>query len=369
MPAELNSYQEKLLEDIYYGAKNYVGRDRLFHLVKRFEKHPTQLQVMEWLNNQELHQLHQHPKRSTPIGPILVKKPGYFQADLIDMGDTAAFNKRYILTMIDAFTKQGYARALKHKTEESVLKAIKSIFEEIQKKGLIVTRLGTDNGSEFVNHGLRDFLDSQGTKHTTGIAGKPMSQGIIERWNGVLKGYIMQDITATGKNHWPQHLQEYVDNYNNSYHSTIKTTPNQAMENIPQVAKNIEERAIKLKLLPKNKLMKGDKVRVKIFKGKLDKYSKPNWSKAIYHIYKVIRSEKPYMQTKYRLINSDGQVSKNFYVSNDLLRVNRVLLPPAIIQAKKDEEEKKLKQQSESKTSKKKVLPPSSIVTRSKNKI
>lgn len=362
---ELNSYQKKLLEDVYYGQKNYVGRDKLYSLIKKYEGHPGQLQVAAWLADQEVNQVHMKPKKSSAIGPILPKKPNvWYQADLIDMGENAAFNKRYIFTLIDSFTKQAFARALKTKKEATILKAFDSLMEQLKKEGKRIRVLQTDNGSEFIDNEFQRYLEENGIRHVTGIAGRPQGQGIIERFNGVLKNYIMKDITATGKNNWPKNLQQYLDNYNNTYHSIIKTTPNQAEEKFKEVKNNIEKYAVRHKLVTTKNLKVGDRVRVKIFKGKLDKYSTPNFSKTIFKIYKVIRSSKPFVQTKYKLINQDGQVTKNFYMANDLLKIVQVQEPPAILEARRLAEEKAKEPKEKSK---KQPLPPSTIRTRSKD--
>lgn len=364
---ELNSYQLKLLEDIYYNQKNYVGRDKLFSLVKKFEGHPSQQQVAAWLADQEVNQVHIKPKKSSAIGPILPRKPNiYYQADLVDMGENAAYNKRYIFTLIDIFTKQAFARAMKTKKEATVLKAFESLYNELIKNNKRIRILATDNGSEFIDHNFKRFLKEHEIKHITGITGRPEGQGIVERFNGVLKGYIMKDITATGKNNWPQNLQTYLDNYNNTYHSIIKTTPNEAAEKYQEVEKNIRNNAIRHKLVRTKNLEKGDRVRKKIFKGKLDKYSTPNFSKTIYKIVKVIKSSKPFVQTKYKLIDDEGNVNKNFYVANDLLKIVKVSEPPAILEARKLKAEEEARKAAEPKVKSKISAIPLSIKTRSK---
>lgn len=352
--------QKKLLEDIYYNKKNFVGRDKLYTLTTEHLNHPTKSQVAEWLKEQETWQLHFKPKKSTSISPIVMSKPNiYYQMDIIDMGDNASHGKRYILTLIDTFTKQAFVVALNKKNTESVLKGFKTLLNELSKSDKSIKVLQTDNGGEFINAKMKKFLKEKNIKLNTGIPGRPQAQGIIERFNGTLKDYIQKDKTATGKKQWPVYLQQYVNNYNNSYHSTIKTSPNKAIEIPHTVARNIKQRAVSKKLVRINKLKVGDKVRVKIFKGKLDKSSSQNFSKSIYTIYRVVNSKTPFRATTYRINNSQGSIIKNLYTANDLLKISKVSKPPDSVN-------------SGSKTYKRRTktkITPFQIVTRSKSKL
>ena len=131
-----------------------------------------------------------------------------------------------------------------------------------------------------------------------------------------------------------------MDSYNNTIHTTINTTPNKAAEKVDMVAQNIRKKAVKNKTVKVEPLFVGDKVRKKIFKGKLDKSSTQNFSTSIYKISNVIKPDKPYKNPAYKLINSNGAKIRNLYNANDLLKIYKVEKPP--------------KQYSGSKTSKKK---------------
>ena len=232
MPKDLDKEQEQLLETVYYKDKNFTGRDRLYSIVKKYDNHSSKAAVTKWLAEQQVDQVHQIPKKSSSISPVLVKKPNQlYQMDLIDIASDAAYNKRYILTLIDAFTKQAFAVAIKQKSEKSVTNAFLKALEQLKKVNKWITILVTDNGSEFINKEFEDLLSDLDIKHLTGIVGRPQGQGIIERFNKTLKGYIQRDITVTGKNEWPLHLQQYINNYNNIEHTTIKMTPNEAESN------------------------------------------------------------------------------------------------------------------------------------------
>src|SRR5689334_15020966 len=79
--------------------------------------------------------------------------------------------------------------------------------------------------------------------------------------------------------------QKILENYNNSYHSVIKMTPNEVTEsNRRQVLKNIEEKATR-KIRPKINV--GDRVRVQLKRKAHDKGYKPKYSKQVYTVEKI----------------------------------------------------------------------------------
>nr|GFC72909.1 putative ribonuclease H-like domain-containing protein [Tanacetum cinerariifolium] len=49
-----------------------------------------------------------------------------------------------------------------------------------------VYRIRTDNGTEFVNHTLRDYNEEVGISHETSVARSPQQNGVVERRNRTL---------------------------------------------------------------------------------------------------------------------------------------------------------------------------------------
>lgn len=81
----------------------------------------------------------------------------HWQVDLVDMNSIAKFNRkhRFILTVIDTFSKFGFARKLKTKKGEEVTSAIKSIFEDSNRFCL---NLESDRGKEFTTVTFKIFF-------------------------------------------------------------------------------------------------------------------------------------------------------------------------------------------------------------------
>lgn len=316
----LTKQQTTYLKKKYYTEKNFFGRDKLFNLIKHEPGHPTKEQVGEWLKTQQVHQLHLKQKRSTILKPVVLKKPNsLYEIDVVDMGEHADGNKRYILTMLDVFSRFAYAEVMEDKTEESILQAFKKMLETVPQ----ITRLQSDNGGEFINATFKDFLKSKNITQDLTVPGKPQSNGIIERFNGTLKSMIQKEISTTLNHNWSSKLHILVTNYNTSYHDTLKMSPVEARLNTKTAFDNVEKKALKHTGRNHSDIKVGDKVRIKKFKGKLEKHSTINWSMDLFEVAKVIQPRKAYNSTTYRLKDDTHS-----YTRNDLQLITEVIKPP-----------------------------------------
>lgn len=90
-----------------------------------------------------------------------------FQADLCDMNTYTDENRshRYILLVINCFSKYCYARPLITKSTNEVSKAMESILQEILKRKEKVNLLQTDQGTEFFSHIFKRLMKKYGIKH------------------------------------------------------------------------------------------------------------------------------------------------------------------------------------------------------------
>ena len=124
--------------------------------------------------------------------------------DLIDMGDYQDRQWRYILTVIDAFSRKAYARPITDKTADKVSEAFQKIYRDEDLNTMQVMQ--SDNGGEF--KGVLDgFLEGRNITHLKGIPRRPQSQGIVERFNGTLKTLLFQNMLATRSKQWANDLQ------------------------------------------------------------------------------------------------------------------------------------------------------------------
>src|SRR5436190_19304582 len=91
-------------------------------------------------------ELHKSARKNFPRRRVKVLGIGdLLQADLVEMIPYSKENSgyKYLLTLIDCFSKKGYAAPVKDKTAENVKHALESILPQN------VKNLQTDDGKEF----------------------------------------------------------------------------------------------------------------------------------------------------------------------------------------------------------------------------
>ena len=111
--------------------------------------------------------------------------------------------------------------ALKDKSQKEINKAIKEIIKESQPKSI-----RSDNGSEFISKEFKKILHDNNINQVLSTPGLPQSNGNIERFNGILKNLITKDLLYNNTYNWYKSLPRLIENYNNTYQSTIRDTPN-----------------------------------------------------------------------------------------------------------------------------------------------
>ena len=94
---------------------------------------------------------------------------------------------------------------------------------------------------------------------------------VVERFIGTLKNKIYKHMTAISKNVYFDVLDDIVDEYNNTYHKTIKMKPVDVGDD--SFAKYNEESNEK-----HPKVKAGDHVKISKFKNVFAKGYTPNWS-------------------------------------------------------------------------------------------
>ena len=102
--------------------------------------------MIQW-SSELANELHKPIRRKFPKRSVFAKNvDDIWAADLVEMGKLSKFNKgyKYLLTVIDVFSKYGWIIALNNKTGDSVASALKLIFKQDNRKP---TRLWTDKES------------------------------------------------------------------------------------------------------------------------------------------------------------------------------------------------------------------------------
>ena len=155
-------------------------------------------------------------------------KDNIWGADLADMQLLSKYNKgiRFLLCVIDIFSKYAWVIPLKDKKGISLVKAFQSILKQSNRKP---NKIWVDKGSEFYNACLKKWLrDNDIVMYSTHNEGKSV---VAERIIRTLKSKIYKYMTSISKNVYIDKLDDIVDEYNNTYHTTIKIKPIDVTDN------------------------------------------------------------------------------------------------------------------------------------------
>ena len=105
-------------------------------------------------------------------------------ADLVEIQKFSKWNKgiKYLLMVIDVFSKYGWIVPLKDKKTESVSSAFDTIFKKSKRQP---EKLWTDKGSEFIGKHFKEFLKKNHITlyHTE----NEEKSSVVERWNKTMK--------------------------------------------------------------------------------------------------------------------------------------------------------------------------------------
>lgn len=288
--------EERILNDVYYNKGYTLGRDALYYLIK--QKYPVNFipkhAINNWLQKQAVHKRSLIPKIPRIVRAFKTMKPfNSFSIDLMDLSNKTVNGYNYIVNIIDNFSRYIWTVAIKNKKAEDLADALKPILEGIEKKyGKLPKYIISDNGGEFTKDYIK-LLTEKGIRTHKTIAGLPQSNGMIERSNLSLKQIMNRHKQKEPDKflNWYTLLQKATKVYNNSYHSSIKMTPTEAI-NITDddVLKDIRAEQKKERIINKKQPVNykvGDKVRLRVLKSKLSKYTVPNWSDDIHTIARV----------------------------------------------------------------------------------
>ena len=205
-----------------------------------------------------------------------------FEGDLIDMSSYAKENKgfKFLLTVIDTFSKFAYAIPLKSKNATDVTSA----FEKILKKGRIPKHLHVDRGKEFYNNLFKSLMKKYNINLFSTYSN--IKASIVERFNRTLKEKMWKKFTSQGNYKWVEILPSLVKSYNDSFHRTIGMKPNEVNhQNSERLRKLYANSQISHR--KKYKFKVGDKVRISKYKHVFEKGYTPNWSTEIFTISRV----------------------------------------------------------------------------------
>nr|GEZ77571.1 retrovirus-related Pol polyprotein from transposon TNT 1-94 [Tanacetum cinerariifolium] len=134
----------------------------------------------------------------TKLTPSLKRRLQLLHMDLCGPMRVASINgKRYVLVIIDDYSRYTWTHFLRSKDETSkvLIDFLRLVQRGLQAKVRVV---GTDKGMEFLNQTLHAYFAAEGIHHQTSVARTPEQNGVVERRNRTLVE-ATQTILSTAK--------------------------------------------------------------------------------------------------------------------------------------------------------------------------
>ena len=253
---------------------------------------------------------------------------GEAEVDLSIMDSVEYTNRRfkYWMQYVDRSTRYVIVEPLKKKDTAAIIEAFKNVLAKLKSKNIPYPKLiVSDPGSEFISQGVISYLKSQGIQSK--LLPTKVKSGVVERSIGTIKDALGKHFIDYRTANWIDSIDQIVDRYNDTYHSTIRMTPNQAINNPKKSITNIDKWAAANWNPEPTKFKVGQLVRVRLQTRTFKKGYQPIWSDATYKIDRVIEPEptSKYRSNRYILDNKDGR-----FLYNDLLPINQEQTNPFI---------------------------------------
>ena len=227
-------------------------------------------------------------------------KDNIWGVDIADMQSLSRKNKgiKYLLCAIDLYSKYTFLIPLKDKKGIRIVNAFNKVIKQSNRKP---NKIWVDQGGEFYNNVFKKWLsDNDIIMYSTYNEGRSV---VAERFIRTLKNKLYKHMTATGKNIYYDVLDDAVNKYNNTTHSTIKMKLVDVGDDNKRVY--IDEHNEK-----DSRFKVGDRVRISKFKNIFGKGYTPNWSTEIFIVNKI-NDTVPYTYSLKDL--NDEEIIGSFY--------------------------------------------------------
>jgi transposase InsO family protein len=308
-----------LFRKLYYDTREptaYSSVNKILLAAKKTRPTTTYADVKEYLSGERAYVLHKPIRKKFLRSKIYAaKKNDLWEADLTEVQKLARYNDRvrYLLTVIDVFSKVAYVEPIHSKKGDEVAKAFARILKKEQP-----AKLRTDQGSEFKSKYFRKLMSDNKIHHYMTNEGD-IKTGVAERFNRTIKGRIYKLMTASNSSRYIDKLNEIVKGYNASKHRSIGMAPRQVtVRNMKEVADRLygNEKIDTIKNRPKFDV--GDTVLITRDKDIYGRGYTQNWVSELFTITQRL-NHYPY---RYKLADHTGEPLLGSFYNQELQRVN-----------------------------------------------
>ena len=321
---KLDKSVEDYLQSIYYDLSkpgSYSGVNKLWKSVKMSKgapPHITKKQVKDWLENQEVYKIHKAPRQHFKTEKIIVGQVDeQWDGDLVVFTQYKRHNKgyAYIALFVDLFSRYVWLEPLKTKGKQEMVSILEKVFSGGRKPSV----LRTDQGIEWKNAPVSEYLAKQKVKHF--IAYNAYHASYAERCIRTLKSKLFKYFTKNHTYNWITVLDDMTDSINATVHSSTGMAPKDiTVENEQEIYERlylpIELEREKTPI--EYSFSVGDKVRLSHARGAFDKAYRETFTQEIF----VIASRLPTHPPHYRVKDLNGELVLGSFYEPEMIKAD-----------------------------------------------
>ena len=296
------------------------GVDKFLSTLRKEGYKINRKNLKQWLQDDDLYQLHKPSRKKFPRRPMIVQGIDHlWQADLSDVSSLKKYNNgnRFLIFVIDTFTRFAWVRAIKDKTAQSLTKAMKDILEASGRRPL---HLQTDKGSEFVNKPFKDLMKKMNINFYTS-QNEETKAAFVERLQRTYKTKMFRYFTDRNTLRYVDVLEDLTHSYNNTPHSSIGFRPAEVgKEKEAQVRKKLCRKWKQVKDADGRKsIPPGDQVRISIARHTFRKGYLPQWTEEIFTVHQKLPTKPP----TYKVRDYHGDLLEGAFYREELQKIPR----------------------------------------------
>ncbi|XP_064469689.1 uncharacterized protein LOC135384417 [Ornithodoros turicata] len=159
--------------------------------------------------------------RHAPLQPVPFPSGPWKQVgiDLVGPFSNLPSGCRLAITAVDYYSKWPEVKMTPKVTTDTVIAFLRQLFAREGYPNIIVS----DHGSQFQSHAFKSFLQDRGIQHRQSSVYYPHSNGQIERFNRVLKDFIL--LSASEQGTILRDLPEFLGIYRSTPHAATQLSP------------------------------------------------------------------------------------------------------------------------------------------------
>ena len=319
---DINPSWDHYLHKLYYDPKqpgSFQGIQKVYHWTKKEARYPLgQDHLQRWLQNQPAYSRNRAFQRKsinrTPV--VVTGLYDQFDADLADYQKLAGSNDgvRFLLVVIDIFSRYTWVEPLKNKTNVEVIKAMEHIFRQQSPR-----RLRTDQGLEFTTKIMKEFYQHYNVNHF--VSYNEVKANFAERVIKTLKSKLQRYMVFYHTDRYIDVLQDIVTSYNTTYHKSIKMAPSEVnadnesylwwFQYLPKTSfENFKIKSFKFQI--------GDYVRIADTASIFAREWRNRWTREIFKIeHRYLRHNIPV----YKIVDKNDEEVKGTFYERELQKV------------------------------------------------